>query len=175
MSKYSLAGAATPEVLKDPIAEAIRQWNAHGWESATPGMAAVTTIVRVNRVLVGRVEKALSPLGLTFARFEILRLLGFARGRQLPMGKIGERLQVHPASVTSAVKRLERDRLITRTPARHDNRVVLARLAPRGQRLLDDATSRINHVFESLELDLGNLETIVAMLGEIRADEEIQP
>lgn len=170
MSKY--LAPSTTDALRDPIAEAIRQWNNHGWKDATPGMAAVTTIVRVNRILVARVEHALSPLGLTFARFEILRLLGFSRDHQLPMGKIGERLQVHPASVTSAVKRLERDRLLQRVVAAHDNRVVLARLEAKGERCLDDATRRINGVFKGLELGTGDLDAVTRILREIRADDQ---
>lgn len=132
-------------------------------------MAAVTTITRVNRILVARIETALAPLGLSFARFEILRLLGFARERQLPMGKIGDRLQVHPASVTSAVNRLERDGLIRRRPASHDNRIVLACLLPAGEVILDDATSRVNEVFTDLELDSGDLERVVTTLSAIRS------
>lgn len=155
-------------VLDDPIAEASRQWIAHGWEDAAAGMAAVTTITRVNRILVARIETALSPLGLSFARFEILRLLGFARERQLPMGKIGDRLQVHPASVTSAVRRLERDGLIKRYPGERDNRVVLARLLPAGEAVLDQATERINDVFIALELDQGDLERVITTLRDIR-------
>ena len=119
----------------DPIAEARRQWEAHGWESAAPGMTAVTTLVLVHQILIERIERALAPFGLTFARFEILRLLGFSRRGRLPMGKIGERLQVHPASVTSAVKRLERDGLLRRTQDEVDGRIVLAELSDAGQAL----------------------------------------
>jgi DNA-binding MarR family transcriptional regulator len=154
--------------LDNPIAEATRQWEAHGWEQAAPGMAAVTTITRVNRILVARIESALAPLGLSFARFEILRLLGFARERQLPMGKIGDRLQVHPASVTSAVNRLERDGLIRRQAASHDNRIVLARLLPSGESILENATLRVNNVFIGLELDSDDLERVVTTLSAIR-------
>jgi DNA-binding MarR family transcriptional regulator len=154
--------------LDNPIAEATRQWEAHGWEQAAPGMAAVTTITRVNRILVARIENALAPLGLSFARFEILRLLGFARDRQLPMGKIGDRLQVHPASVTSAVNRLERDGLIRRQVASHDNRIVLARLLPSGESILENATLRVNNVFIGLELDSDDLERVVTTLSAIR-------
>jgi DNA-binding MarR family transcriptional regulator len=154
--------------LDNPIAEATRQWEAHGWEQAAPGMAAVTTITRVNRILVARIENALAPLGLSFARFEILRLLGFARERQLPMGKIGDRLQVHPASVTSAVNRLERDGLIRRQAASHDNRIVLARLLPSGESILENATLRVNNVFIGLELDSDDLERVVTTLSAIR-------
>jgi DNA-binding MarR family transcriptional regulator len=152
----------------DPIAEARRQWEAHGWEDAAPGMAAVTTIVRAQQILVARVETALSPLGLSFARFEILRLLGFTRTGRLPMGKISDRLQVHPASVTSAVKRLERDGLIERLSDPDDSRVVLASLLPRGLEVLDDATTRINRVFTHLGIDTADLDTLVSTLNVLR-------
>ncbi len=99
-----------------------------------PGMTAVTTIVRIHQILVARVEEALAPFGLSFARFEILRLLGFTRTGRLPMGKISDRLQVHPASVTSAVKRLEREGLLHREAGHDDSRVVLAAILPKGRR-----------------------------------------
>jgi DNA-binding MarR family transcriptional regulator len=157
-------------IQTDPIAEARRQWEAHGWEEAAPGMAAVTTIVRAQQILVSRVENALGPLGLTFARFEIIRLLGFTRTGQLPMGKISDRLQVHPASVTSAVKRLERDGLIERVPSTEDNRVVLASLLPRGRSVLAAATVRINAVFTNLGIDDDELDALVATLNLLRKE-----
>jgi DNA-binding MarR family transcriptional regulator len=155
-------------VLLDPIAEARRQWVAHGWQEAAAGMAAVTTIVRVHQILVSRVEEALAPEGLTFARFEILRLLGFTRNGRLPMGKIGQRLQVHPASVTSAVKRLERDAMIRRETDEIDNRVVLAVLLQRGRVTLRSATERVNMVFSSIGLDDDDLDGLTRRLGPIR-------
>lgn len=152
----------------DPIAEAKRQWIAHGWDEAAPGMAAVTTITRVQQILVGRVEEALAPLGLTFARFEILRLLGFTRTGRLPMGKISDRLQVHPASVTSAVKRLEREGLIRRESSDDDNRIVLAVLQPQGEAILGPATATVNRVFETTGLDDARLDALVELMGPIR-------
>jgi DNA-binding MarR family transcriptional regulator len=152
----------------DPIAEARRQWEAHGWGDAAPGMAAVTTITRVQQILAGRVEEALAPFGLTFARYEILRLLGFTRAGMLPMGKISDRLQVHPASVTSAVKRLEREGLIERINDEDDNRVVLAVLQPAGQSLLGPATEAVNAVFESTGLDESDLDALVELMKPIR-------
>lgn len=132
-------------------------------------MAAVTTITRVQQILEGRVEEALSPFGLTFARFEILRLLGFTRTGRLPMGKISDRLQIHPASVTSAVKRLEREGLISRQSDLDDNRVVLASLLPQGRRLLEPATAAVNEVFESTGLEADEIERLLGLLDPIRA------
>jgi DNA-binding MarR family transcriptional regulator len=162
MSNYFLSAL-------DPIAEAKRQWTAHGWAAAAPGMAAVTTIVRVNQIVMSEVEDTLAPLGLSFARFEILRLLGFSRQGRLPMGKIGQRLQVHPASVTSAVKRLERDRLVRREGHPEDNRIIMAGILPKGRSRLEDATERINAVFEGLEMSANELDRLTGLLNGLRA------
>lgn len=159
----------TSQLARDPIAEARRQWVAHGWGEAAPGMTAVTTITRVQQILEARVEEALAPFGLSFARFEILRLLGFTRTGRLPMGKISDRLQIHPASVTSAVKRLERERLIARQPDADDNRVVLASLLPEGRRVLEPATAAVNEVFESTGLTTDEIGRLNELLDRIRA------
>lgn len=153
----------------DPIAEAKRQWIAHGWDAAAPGMAAVTTIVRVNQIVMSRVEETLAPFGLSFARFEILRLLGFSLRGGLPMGKIGQRLQVHPASVTSAVKRLERDGLVSRAGHPEDNRIIMASILPRGRHRLEAATVRINSVFEELGMTTDQLDQLTYLLNRFRA------
>ena len=159
----------TQQSVLDPIAEARRQWVAHGWEAAAPGMAVVTTITRVQQILEARVEEALAPFGLTFARFEILRLLGFTRTGRLPMGKISDRLQIHPASVTSAVKRLEREGLIARQPDADDNRVVLASLLPAGEQVLEPATAAVNEVFGSTGLGRSETERLIGLLNPVRA------
>lgn len=157
------------DTIIDPIAEARRQWEAHGWGAAAPGMAAVTTITRVQQILAGRVEETLAPLGLTFARFEILRLLGFTRTGKLPMGKISDRLQVHPASVTSAVKRLEREGLIDRETDEVDSRIVLAGILPKGREMLAPATAAVNEIFESLSLEDSELDDVIRLLNHVRA------
>jgi len=128
----------------------------------------VTTLVRVHQILIERIERALAPFGLTFARFEILRLLGFSRRGRLPMGKIGERLQVHPASVTSAVKRLERDGLLRRTQDEVDGRIVLAELSDAGRRLLEPATAAVNAVFEDLGLSGNEVDDLISLLDRVR-------
>lgn len=157
------------QTVRDPIAEARRQWVAHGWAHAATGMAAVTTLTRVQQIVAGRVEEALAPLGLTFARFEILRLLGFSRNGRLPMGKISDRLQVHPASVTSAVKRLERDGLISRTSDHIDNRIVLAAILPEGREVLDPATEAVNEIFTTIGLAEPDLEALIGLMDPIRS------
>ena len=79
----------------DPIAQARRQWvDRWGDEPARP-MAAVTSIMRVQQILLARLGELLRPFGLTFPRYETLMVLVFSRTGSLAVGKMGERLQVH--------------------------------------------------------------------------------
>lgn len=136
----------------DPIEEATRHWEAHGWGAATPGMALVTSVMRVQQIFLTAADDALRPFRLTFARYEVLMLLFFSRLGRLPLGKIGERLQVHPASVTNAIDRLEEQGLVRRAPNPDDGRGVLAELTPAGRRLVRRATASLN---ESVFTDVG--------------------
>ena len=77
-----------------PIAEARKNWENAGWEAAADGMALVTSIMRAHQVLLARVDTALAPFRLSFARYEVLMLLSFSQTGRLPLGKIGQRLQV---------------------------------------------------------------------------------
>lgn len=85
------------------------------------------------------------------------------------MGKISDRLQVHPASVTSAVKRLEREGLIEREADEVDNRIVLAGILPKGQDVLAPATEVVNEIFESLSLADNELDDVIRLLNQVRA------
>jgi DNA-binding MarR family transcriptional regulator len=122
----------------DPIDEAARQW-ALRW-TGVPEMHAVTSLMRVQQLVLNRLDELLRPHGLTFARYEALVLLTFSRAGSLPLGKMGERLQVHPTSITSIVQRLESDGLIVRRPHPDDGRAILAEVTPAGRKLVEVAT-----------------------------------
>ena len=128
----------------DPIAEARRNWVANGWAPAADGMALVTSVVRVQQIFLARIERTLAPFGLTFARYEVLMLLTFTRTGQMPLGKIGQRLQVHPASVTNVIDRLEADGLVRRRPHPTDQRTTLAAITAKGRRVAASATEVVN-------------------------------
>lgn len=123
----------------DPIDEAAAQW-AKRWEGV-PQMHAVTSLMRVQQLVLGRLDALLRPHGLTFARFEALVLLTFSSRGSLPLGKMGERLQVHPTSVTSIVDRLEAAGHVVRRRHPDDGRAVLAEITGAGRALVELATA----------------------------------
>ena len=125
----------------DPIDEAARQWERH-WDGV-PQMHAVTSLMRVQQLVLARLDALLKPHGLTFARYEALVLLTFSSRGSLPLGKMGERLQVHPTSVTSIVDRLEAAGLVVRRAHPQDGRAVLAEITPAGRELVETATATL--------------------------------
>src|SRR5204863_3309237 len=87
----------------DPIEEAGRQWREHWGPDTVAPMSAVTSIMRVQQILLARLNELLEPYDLTSARYEALMLLFYSRRGELPLGKISDRLQVHRASVTNVI------------------------------------------------------------------------
>jgi DNA-binding MarR family transcriptional regulator len=122
----------------DPIARADELWKRR-WGSV-PSMVAITSIMRAQQILLSQVDAVVKPYGLTFARYEALVLLTFSRKGELTLSKIGERLMVHPTSVTNTVDRLERAGLVTRRPNPLDGRGVLAAITEEGRRVVESAT-----------------------------------
>src|ERR1700712_3759572 len=126
----------------DPIAKAAQTWA----ERIGPNgaMAAVTNIMRVQQILQASVDEALKPHGLTFARYEALVLLSFSRRGSLPMRMMGERLQLHPTSITNIVDRWEADGLARRLAHPSDRRTTLVELTGPGRTRLQESTDAVN-------------------------------
>jgi DNA-binding MarR family transcriptional regulator len=160
--------ASDPINVPDPIAEAHRQWSLR-WPEHADRMAAVTSVMRAQQLLLSRIESALKPYGLTFAAYEALRLLAFTRTGTLPMGKMGTRLMVHPASVTNVIGRLEQRGLVGRAPSPDDRRVVLATITPAGRDLAEEATRALNESgFGIADLPAGEAAGITDALRAVR-------
>jgi DNA-binding MarR family transcriptional regulator len=153
----------------DPIAEAKRQWTAHGWTDAAPGMSAVTSIIRAQQLMLARIDAALKPFSLSFARYEMLRLLGFTREGRMPMASAIARLQVHPTSVTNTVDRLVRDGLVEREPHPGDGRAAMLVLTASGRELVERATDALNtQVFAEPGLSEADTAELVAIIARLR-------
>ncbi len=123
----------------DPVQRAFELWQDRWGESSS--MRAVTSLMRAHQLVLAEVDAIVKPYGLTFARYEALVLLTFSRKGALPLSKIGERLQVHPTSVTNIVDRLEKSSLVARRPNPLDGRGVLAEITDAGRAVVEQATA----------------------------------
>src|SRR5205085_12081488 len=130
----------------DPIEEAGRQWRRRWGSAPVAPMMAVTSVMRVQQIWLARLNEALGPFDLTFARYEALMLLYLSRAGSLPLGKIGARLQVHPTSVTNLVDGLERRGYVRRLPHPSDRRATLSEINETGRRTAEQRTDALHAI-----------------------------
>ncbi|SMD01135.1 MarR family winged helix-turn-helix transcriptional regulator [Lentzea albidocapillata] len=151
----------------DPIARAAELWDDR--VGSATAMAAVTSVMRVQQIIQSAVDAALKPHGLTFARYEALVLLYFSRKGALPMRVMGERLQLHPTSVTNIVDRLESDGLVRRTPHPTDRRTTLVEITDAGLQRRESATAAVVDVNLGLRgLTDRQTEQLTDLLAKVR-------
>ncbi len=142
-------------------------------------MAAATSVMRVQQLLLTEFDQVCGRHGLTFARYEALVLLAFSRDGALPMGKIGQRLMVHPTSATNIVQRLDAQGFVERRPNPHDGRGTLAAITPAGREAMEAATEElVAGGFGLTSLDASEREQLIALLRKVRVaagDFEVDP
>jgi DNA-binding MarR family transcriptional regulator len=151
----------------DPIERAAAIWARRFGDSKA--MAAVTSIMRAQQILLADLDALLRPFDLTFARYEALVLLTFSRTGALPLRLIGERLMVHPTSVTNTIDRLERAELVVRRPNPEDRRGTLAEITPAGREVTHAATTKLMEAEFGLgDYEPGQLDDIFDLLEKLR-------
>jgi DNA-binding MarR family transcriptional regulator len=153
------------------LAGARQGWTAAGWGPTALAMVNVTSIMRVQQILLAQINAALRPYRLTFARLEVLMVLLMDDRRDgLPLGKVGARLQVNAGAVTSAMDRLEADGLVRRQAHPTDGRAILAVITPQGRKLARRAIDDVNaQVLARFEPSGEAGEELFAALRQIRA------
>lgn len=156
----------------DPIAEARRQWTDRWGADVAPSMAAVTSIMRVQQIMMARLNALLAPFELNFPRYEALMLVYLSRAGSLPLVKMSERLQVHATSITNIVDGLERAGLVERVRHEHDRRMTLAAITAEGRRRAEAATRALNEAaFATRPLRERELSELFEVLRQVRLDE----
>jgi DNA-binding MarR family transcriptional regulator len=151
----------------DPIERAAAIWQRRFGDAKA--MAAVTSIMRAQQILLGQLDGLLRPFGLTFARYEALVLLSFSRTGALPLRLIGERLMVHPTSVTNTINRLEQAKLVVRQPNPVDRRGTLAEITPAGRELMQAATATLMAAeFGLSDYSDDQLDAMFDLFGQLR-------
>jgi DNA-binding MarR family transcriptional regulator len=156
-------------VTVDPIDQARAHWTADGWGSTALAMANITTIMRVQQLLLAQINAVLRPFELSHARLEVLMVLRAGPAGGVPLGTLGLQLQVYPGAVTSAIDRLEADGLARRVPHPTDGRGTLAKITPRGRKTALKAIEALNAmVLEPFEPSGAAGEQLFELLRGIR-------
>ena len=59
-------------LVYDPVEASRERWIEQGWADSAAGMAAVVSVMRAEQIFLNRAPAILRPLGLTFARYQVL-------------------------------------------------------------------------------------------------------
>ena len=131
---------------------------------------AFLNIVRTAAVLEDAFEQVLKPEGLTFAQYNVLRILRGSEQDGLCRNEVRDRMLTRMPDMTRLLDRMEAAGLVSRARSSEDRRVVHTRITPKGLRLLDRLNSA---VCEEHHRRLGNLTeeqltTLIQLLTAVR-------
>jgi DNA-binding MarR family transcriptional regulator len=157
---------------RDPVVGADRNWKSRGWDTGNHFRASLS-IYRTDELIRQSNEAALDPHGLTRSRHEALAVLYFSRHGEMPLGRLGARLLVHPTSVTSTVDTLERLGQVRRVAHPTDRRATLARITAKGRRAIEESNrDMVAARFGLGALDEAGAEEVFTILAKVRAETE---
>jgi DNA-binding MarR family transcriptional regulator len=85
------------------------------------------------------------------------------------MGKMGDRLMLHPTSVTNIIDRLEQQDLVVRIPHPTDRRTVLAQITEDGRQVVEKATEAVTSISFGVDgLTVAELDQLTDLLRKLR-------
>ena len=151
-----------------PIMASVERWHELGWSAGALGLGAIKSLLRSQRAYTELVERCLADFSLSENQYEILMRMYYAGDEPVMLGKLSERLQLSPASITNNVDRLEAAGLVTREASAVDRRQVLAALTDTGRSVAAEATERlIGLIFDRTGLTDDELRQLIELTSKL--------
>jgi MarR family transcriptional regulator, organic hydroperoxide resistance regulator len=127
---------------------------------------ALLNVLRTADVLMQRLTAALKPFNLSHSQYNVLRILRGAGADGLACQDVAERMITRDPDITRLLDRLEARGLVARARDQKDRRVVVARITPEGERLLEALDQPIAEVDRQPLRHLGEqrLRTLIQLL-----------
>ncbi|MDO8208869.1 MarR family transcriptional regulator [Conexibacter sp. CPCC 206217] len=152
----------------DPVAEVVRLWRSHGM-LAIEHLEAATAMMRMQQLMTTSIDRELRPFRINNPQFEALLLLYFSPNGAVPLGRMGRRLMVHPATVTNTIDQLQSKGLVERVRSEEDRRLVFAKLTPRGHKVVIGATEALTEMkFGIAEMTLDEATAVAQAISAFR-------
>lgn len=120
----------------------LEEWQQERPELDAAAMAVVGRLLSIGRLLEGRANAALKPLGLHYTDLDVLATLrrGGRPYRRTPT-QLRDSVLITSGAMTACLDRLENSGLIARVADPNDRRSSAAQLTPEGRKLIDKAIS----------------------------------
>ncbi|MFD2812441.1 MarR family transcriptional regulator [Prauserella oleivorans] len=119
MATRKAADTATPDTMTDPVDWAHHYWQEHGLQGDEQRFLAMSSLLRYQRLVVDAVEEALRAHKLNLTDYLVLMTLQLSENGTRLISNLARSLMVHATTATLATDRLQKRRLISRTPTPH--------------------------------------------------------
>ena len=116
-----------------------------------PHHEALLNVIVASSHLRGLMEEVFEGTGLTAAQYNVLRILNGAWPEGYPRGEIASRMLDRAPDLTRMLDRLARRGYVQRERASEDARQSIARVTPKGRKLLASLHARTRGVTRRLE------------------------
>jgi DNA-binding MarR family transcriptional regulator len=137
---------------------------------ANLGELVFLNLVRTTEALARRESELLKSRDLSFAQYNVLRILRGAGDDGLSCGEISERMVKRDPDVTRLLDRLVARGLVTRGRREDDRRVVITHVTAEGRALLNEVDAPLAEVHrdQTAHMDAAELERLVELLERLR-------
>ena len=105
---------------------------------------AYLNVIRTSSRLTDVLEDLLRPYGISATQYNVLRILRGSGGEGLCRNEVRDRMLTRMPDMTRLLDRMEEAGWVTRAREREDRRMVLTRITPAGQELLQQLDGPIN-------------------------------
>lgn len=169
MATRKATDTATPDSITDPVDWAHHYWQEHGLEGDEQRFLAMSSLLRYQRLIVDAVEERLRPHRLNLTDYLLLMTLQLSANGTRLISNLARSLMVHVTTATLATDRLQKRRLISRTPHPSDRRATCITITPTGQKLVHKATATLSGIgFGMGEAEPAAIGQLVGTLAELR-------
>lgn len=160
----------TPDTITDPVDWAHHYWQEHELEGDEQRFLAMSSLLRYQRLVVDTVEEALRTHKLNLTDYLVLMTLQLSENGTRLISNLARSLMVHATTATLATDRLQKRRLISRTPHPTDRRATCVTITATGRKLVHKATITLSEIgFGMGDAKPESVEQLVDLLADLRA------
>ena len=142
----SRSDAKVPDTLTDPV-----DWAGHFWEQQNidgdeQRFLAVTSLLRYERIVIEAIETELKQHGLNMTDYLLLMTLQLSKTGTRLISSLARNLLVHATTATLATDRLEKRKLLYRSPHPTDRRATCVTISDDGKDIVSRATKGLSAI-----------------------------
>ena len=131
-------------------------------------ISLIIALAKAHKLLIGKINVELKPLGTSFEIWTILRLLTDSDGKT--MSELARQADMASPAATKLIDKLVNDNIVYRRHSRSDRRVVKIFLTEMGHDIISNGVQIISDAIGRMGIPAKQLASLVSMLNSVSKD-----